>query len=393
MTQLIDPLRYSLGGHLRRLGTGAPVPAAVIASTSTPVPGGKGNFDFMTFPQISGEAAAFGGAGKDQPANIYLNVAGTLRLFLAVGAGIPSTGGTFTGFGLPTVAQQAVAFVGSGSRDSLGVYVKSGEILKRIADSTMAVPGGTGNFSAFGQPGFDTRGTIAFVAQDGAGAYGVYSSSFPAAPAPAVVANSSTPIPGGGGTFNYFDGAMATEGGGITFFASRTGSPPAGVGIYTVKGSGIFTIANTSTSVPGAGGTFSAFAAPAASADRVVFHAQGSAGSDGIYQRAGQGSLQVVADLGTPVPGGHGTFQTFFLNSPSASGDDVAFLAGYENSKFGIFARVSGRLVRVVTSDDTIGGSGIINLGITVNQLAGGGLAFYAVTGHGIFGNYAIPVG
>ncbi len=392
MTQLIDPLLHSLGGHLRRLGAGAPVPAAVIASTSTPVPGGRGNFDFMTFPQISAEAAAFGGAGKDQPANIYLNVAGTLRLFLAVGAAIPSTGGTFTGFGLPTVAQQAVAFVGAGSRDSLGVYVKSGEVLKRIADSTMAVPGGTGSFSAFGQPGFDTGGTIAFVAKDGTGAYGVYSSSFPAAPAPAVVANSSTPIPGGGGTFNYFDGAMATEGG-ITFFASRTGNPPVGVGIYTVRGSGIFTIANASTPVPGASGTFWAFASPAAAADRVVFHGQGSAGSDGIYQRAGQGSLQVVADLATPVPGGHGTFQSFLLNSPSAWGDDVAFLARYENAKFGIFARVRGRLVRVVTTDDTIGGSGIIDLGLTVNQLAGGGLAFYAVTGHGIFGNYTIPVG
>ncbi|HVR11690.1 MAG TPA: hypothetical protein VMW75_26845 [Thermoanaerobaculia bacterium] len=391
MAQLIDPFRRSLHGHLHRPGAGVPVPAAVIASTSTPVPRGAGNFTFMTFPQVSPEIAVFVGSGKDQPSNVYASLGGSLQVFLAVGAGIPSTGGKFTDFGLPTPAGQAAAFVGAGSEDTLGVYVKSGEIMQRVADTRMAVPGGAGTFSAFGQPGFDAGGTIAFVGRDGSGAYGVYAAGFPVRQAPVVIANGSTPIPGGGGTFSYLDGAVATAAG-ITFFGNHEGQQVA-AGIYTSRGGSLNVVADHRTVVPGVGGTFTGFASPAASGDRVAFHGVGSAGSDGIYVRAAGGPLQVVADRNTPVPGGHGVFQTFFTESPAIAGDGVAFLGGYENNKFGIFARVGGSLKKLVTTDDTIDGRGIIYLGITVNQLAGGRLAFYAVTGSGIFGNYTLPAG
>src|SRR5579864_858864 len=233
MAQLIDPFRRSLRGHLHRSGAGVPVPAAVIASTSTPVPRGIGNFTFMTFPQVSPEIAVFVGSGKDQPSNVYASLGGSLQVFLAVGAGVPSTGGKFTDFGLPTPAGQAAAFVGAGSEDTLGVYVKSGEIMQRVADTRMVVPGGAGTFSAFGQPGFDAGGTIAFVGRDGSGVYGVYAAGFPVKQAPVVVANSSTPIPGGGGTFSYFDGAVATAAG-ITFFGNHEGQTVA-AGIYTFR--------------------------------------------------------------------------------------------------------------------------------------------------------------
>src|ERR1700709_1685505 len=102
MTQLIDPSKRHLAP--RGLATphgaevGADLPAKVIANTSTPVPQGQGTFSFMTYPQASAGAVAFNGAGKEQPSNIYQTVGGQLRLALAVGAPIPSTGGTFTDF-------------------------------------------------------------------------------------------------------------------------------------------------------------------------------------------------------------------------------------------------------------------------------------------------------
>jgi hypothetical protein len=392
MSLLIDPFKHALARTLPAPGAGAPIAATVIADTSTPVPGGAGNFDFMTFPTTNYGTVAFNGAGKGQQASLYSSTNGKLILALPVGAAIPSTGGTFTGFGMPAPAQQALLFTGSGSLGTEGVYVKSGEILKRIADTSTPAPSGSGNFQSFnGGLAFDVQGAIAFVGTDAAGNLGVYASSFPAGGV-AMIANGSTPIPGGSGTFNYFS-SPSVNAYGVAFFASRTGNPPAGVGLYLSRNGVLNTFASTKTPVPGMGGTFSAFGAPMIAGTSIAFHAQGTNGSDGIYLGTG-GSVSVVADLTTPVPGGSGTFQTFFLNDPSMDErGNVAFLAGYESNKFGIFARVNGSLRRVITSDDTLNGKPLLNLGISTNQLSQGLLAFYAVTGPGVFGIYTLPVG
>lgn len=394
MSLLIDPFKHALARALPAPGAsaGANIAATVIADTSTPVPGGTGNFDFMTFPMASYGTVAFDGAGKGQQASLYSSTNGRLILALPVGAAIPSTGGNFTGFSMPAPAQQALLFVGTGSLGTDGVYVKSGEILKRVADTSTPVPSGSGNFKSFnGGIAFDVQGAIAFAATDSAGNLGVYASSFPAGGV-AMIANSSTPIPGGSGTFDNFS-SPSVNAYGAAFFASRTGNPPVGVGLYLSRNGALSILANTQTPVPGMGGTFSAFGAPEISGTSVAFHAQGTTGSDGIYLASG-GSVSVVADLTTPVPGGSGTFQTFFLNDPSIDEKgNVAFLAGYESSKFGIFARVNGSLRRIITSDDTLNGKPLLYLGISTNQLSQGTLAFYAVTGPGVFGIYTLPVG
>ncbi len=396
MTYLIDPTKRYLAprGVMTPHGVeaGASLPAKVIANTSTPVPQGHGSFDFMTYPQASSGTVAFNGAGKGQPANLYQTVGGQLRLALSVGASIPSTGGTFTGFSMPVPAQSALAFIGAGSNKTSGVYVKSGEILTRIADTSTPVPGGAGTFSQFTALDFDSRGNVTFAAADAKGSLGIYLGTFPAQQPIRVLANAQTPIPGGGGNFdNFSDPAVAD--GVVAFFASRTGHPPAGVGIYVSSGGALRPAATTKTPVPGASGTFYGFGSPSIAAGTVVFHAIGTAGSDGIYAQSGSGAVSVVADLNTPVPGAAGTFQTFFSDNPSIDGDTVAFCAGYSQTQYGLFARVKGKIVRVVTTEDTIGGQPVQYTGLTTNQLGGGLLAFYVVTGPGVFGNYTLPVG
>jgi hypothetical protein len=392
MTRLIDPLKRSLTPRHTPSpeALGAEVQATVIASTTTPVPQGQGNFDFLTFPQVSSVLVAFQGSGKGQPQNLYTSAGGKLALAIPVGAAIPSTGGKFTGFGLPTPAQGAIAFVGVGSQASEGVYVKSGELLTRIADTTTPVPGGAGNFASFRELDFDAQGAIAFAGTDASGAFGVYASSFPGHPPVDRIADTRTPIPGSAGSFNFFGNPTVSDAG-VAFFAGSVNSP-AGTGIFFGTGGALRAIANLKTPVPNAAGTFNGFGSPVMSGATTAFHARGTNGSDGIYTQTGSGPLAVVADLDTPVPGGQGTFQSFSLNDPSIDGANVAFLANYETNKFGIFARVQGKLVRVLTSDDTLNGAGILNLGLSLNQLSQGVLAFYAVTGAGIFGIFTLPV-
>lgn len=395
MTQLIDPYkRYlaprGLAAH-EGVHAGAPLPAKVIANTSTLVPQGQGTFDFLTYPQAGTGTVAFNGAGKGQPSNLYQTIDGQLRLALAIGTPIPSTGGSFTGFSMPVPAQSALAFIGQGSRGTSGIYVKSGEVFVRIADTSTPVPGGSGSFTRFDALDFDTRGSIAFVGADAKGALGVYAGNFPLQQPIRLIANSQTPIPGGGGTFDNFSSPAVTESG-VSFFASRTGHPPAGVGIYVSQNGVLRDAATTNTPVPDATGTFYGFGAPAMAGGTVTFHAIGTAGSDGIYAQTGSGKVSVVADLNTPVPGAAGRFQTFFSDDPSIDGDTVAFCAGYSQTQYGLFARVKGKIVRVVTTEDTINGQRVIYTGLTTNQLGGGVLAFYVVTGPGIFGIYTLPV-
>jgi hypothetical protein len=293
---------------------------------------------------------------------------------------------------MPVPAQSAFAFIGAGSHRTSGIYVKSGEILTRIADTSTPVPGGAGSFSQFLALDFDPSGALTFVAADATGALGVYLTSFPQQQPIKVLANAQTPIPGGGGNFDNYSGPAVTAAG-VAFFASRIGHPPAGVGIYVSSGGTLRPVATTKTPVPGAGGTFTGFGAPAMSGSTVVFHAIGTAGSEGIYAQSGSGAVSVVADLNTPVPGAAGTFQAFFNDDPSIDGDTVAFCAGYSQTQYGLFARVKGKIVRVVTTEDTIGGQRVQYTGLTTNQLGGGLLAFYVVTGPGVFGNYTLPVG
>lgn len=393
MSLLIDPYKHALARPVisGAPATGADIQPTVIASTSKAVPGGVGNFDFMTYPQISYGTVAFQGAGKDQPQNLFSSTGGQLVLAVSQGATIPSTGGRFTGFGMPIPAQQMLLFRGVGSQGTDGLYVKSGEILRRIADTSTPVPSGSGNFKVFNSfAAFDSRGSIAFVATDSAGNPGVYASSFPTGGV-AMIANASTPIPGGSATFNSYESPTVSDYG-VAFFASRMGHPAVGAGLYLSRGGSLNVIANTQTAVPNLGGTFSGFGAPTIAGPMVAFHAIGSSGSDGIYAWRG-GSVSVVADLATPVPGGPGTFQGFLNSDPSIDENgNVAFRAGYAQTETGIFVRVNGTLKRIITTQDTLGGKPILYLGLSTNQLSQGTVTFYALTGPGVFGNYTLPV-
>ena len=108
----------------------------------------------------------------------------------------------------------------------------------RIADTTTAVPAGAGTFASFGAvslAGIPQDPIIpvdpiraAFVATGTGGGQGVYGATLdPAAPAPFRIADLTTPIPGGAGTFAGF-GSVSTSAG-HTAFHSTGASGQAGI--------------------------------------------------------------------------------------------------------------------------------------------------------------------
>jgi hypothetical protein len=168
-------------GVFSRDGTG---PLLTVANTSTPVPFGAGNFTAFTdpanggtLPSVSGPTVVFNGQGGGR-FGVYTSVigSGTATRIADNTVMAPGGAGTFTSFGVtPAINGADVAFFAA-SPGRTGIYISSGGSLSRIADTTVAVPGGTGNFTSFFTTGVTTSGgRVVFQGIDSAGRAGVYS--------------------------------------------------------------------------------------------------------------------------------------------------------------------------------------------------------------------------
>ena len=130
------------------------------------------------------------------------------------------------------------------------------------------------------------------------------------------IVDTNTPIPGGSGNFTDF-AYWAYDGATLAFNAEGLPTPslPSGQrGVYTITGEASPSlIADRNTPRPGSVENFAGFASVYIQNGQVTFTAvpaQGSGGPLGIYSNFG-GSLNVVADINTPVPGGSGNFTSF----------------------------------------------------------------------------------
>ena len=126
------------------------------------------------------------------------------------------------------------------------------------------------------------------------------------------IADTNTPIPGGTGTFTGFGVAPSIDGGDVAFIGF--GDPGfTALGIYSTVGGTLGVVANLNTPIPGGTGNFtnlgSNFDNPSIDGGVVAFHGTGT-GQQGIYSKVG-GTLGAVADLNTPIPGGTGNFTGF----------------------------------------------------------------------------------
>jgi hypothetical protein len=151
-------------------------------------------------------------------------------------------------------------------------------------------------------------------------------------------------------------------------------------------------IADTSTPIPGGSGTFTRFDAPAALNVHGYFLAYGSNGQAGIYAAHESAQLSLVADRNTPVPGGSGNFEQFGHPTPGG-----AFTAS-GGGRVGVYRRavstpgvpIAG-VVRV--ADDTTaapGGGTFTQFGLPSSDWISSPVTFRAVTTTGI-GAYHAP--
>ncbi len=184
-------------------------------------PGG-GTFFGLQRPSMVAGKVAFVAPVTSGPSGIFSDFNGPLSSFVTTNTAIPSGTGTFISFDDEISADASglrVAFNATGSGTQKGLYSATftGAVTK-IVDTSTVLPGAAGTAPTVGAPSADA-GVIAFAAVGSTGR-GVFRSSA-LGTALVKVADTSIPIPGGTGNFTFTGtgvlNEVATHGGAIAF--------------------------------------------------------------------------------------------------------------------------------------------------------------------------------
>jgi len=169
--------------------------------------------------------------------------------------------------------------------------------------------------------------------------------------------------------------------------AFRTRELPTGThtGVYTSDLDGAVTpIARLGDPLPGAPGqTIGSFAGdtlhPSISDGRVVFHANGSGNTDGIYAvPVTGGAAEVIVDDTMELPNDNGFTAGFGL--ASISGDNVSFLGiTAAGTSTGLWVSVAGDFVNIVSVGDEFDGREVLRVFSSPFSMSGNTVAFEVV--------------
>ena len=364
-----------------------------IADGDTPIPGVQNHtFDVFSAPVISGETVAFyGRSGEFHTPNqvgIFVAENGSIRIVADAFTPIPSgSGADFTRFAPPSLSAGKSAFWGQNHTFPLneGIYTDEGGVLRMVADVDTPIPGGTGTFTyGFSGDSAIDSGNVAFINFGlGSGVYSEIGGDL------ALVANLSTEIPGGEGTFTPPEGGYAFEevtlsGSSVAFIGRGDGQE----GIYSTVGGALRVEADANTVLPGGNVTAGILRGPSLDREDVAFYAMGPNFLEGIYKKVG-GTLLLVADTNMTIPQRELPFFHFDVH-PALDNGNVVFYGSATPlvSYAGIFVQYGGVLLKVIDTDDTLDGKDIQFLTVGPRALSGSRIAFgvaFADFSQGVF--------
>jgi hypothetical protein len=227
---------------------------------------------------------------------------------------------------------------------SLGSPLQAAFTFVKVADTSTAIPGSSGNFANFytNQRVSTDGNTVVFTGAKSSTQVGVYSFDL-AGGTLARVADWTTLS-----TLGY----PSVSNGLVGFAANSLGA------IYTASttGTGLTVIANASTAMPGGPGNLASIDVPTLSGGNLVFQGSGTSWS-GIYAApVTGGTITMLVDGNTVVPADSNVFNS--PGRPSISGSAVTFNGGYQFGsiiRHGIYSTtVSGGPVTKVANEATI---------------------------------------
>jgi hypothetical protein len=228
----------------------------------------------------------------------------------------------------------------------------------KIFDSNDPLPNGNGYFSEFTLPSLDS-GNVAFAGRDGIyGEFGsyeyIYSGVYSVIDGNInLVADSNMVMPGSTETFEWLAEPII-DAGNVAFAGGNRAISQNG--IYTDLGGSVRVVADPNTPVPGGTGTFNFLPDEDFGINNGVVAITAGAtspGTLGVYADI-NGTLSVIADGNTPAPDGSGNFD--IASFSGMNGSDVAFSA-FNATVDGEFLNSGGTITSIIDSDTLIPGS------------------------------------
>jgi|GEM_PF-3707148 len=395
-----------------------------VVDSSMTIPGSAATFDSAFDIAISDDTIVFFGRNSTfTNLGIYRKtVGGSVTLVANRSTGVPGGVGTFTGLQCPNISGSNIVFQGRDSNpNTTGVSVISkfgASPLAVVVNQSTAIPSGSSTFSSLGLcPSIDGS-NVSFLGLR-IPAFGNASNRqegiYTTAGGLRRIADKTTARPGLGGTFNNAPSGIGNFGqpiikGNDTVFTGGGTQSTAAVGIYHFDGdmSQLSALVDTTDDMPAVAGNFSIFGNFDFDGANVVFLGQqGNFPTTfaGIYIiDVTTGSLSVIADPTTTIPGTESTFEiNGGFSSPfiSAAIDDgnVFFIADESEpgSNFALFYWSSdgGSLERVIGAGDMLDAKTISGISFKTaggNAFNNGKLATAISFTDGSFGVYLIEV-
>ena len=312
-------------------------------------------------PAIAGQETLF--LASSEAGSVLLAAAadGSLRVVAAQGQTL--TGGATLGDLLSAAARYTTdgtnrILLAPNASGFYGLYsIDSSGSLRLLVDGTTTVPGLTVPFDssagAFGPPSL-SGDLVAFRGTASAGdtTTGFYLASL--AGSLSALVDKNTPLPNNGGT-PLFDNQMlevALENETFAFLSHNSGATAYGIYLGN-RPQQVQAVADLTTVIPNAVGTFTSFGASVQlSSGRAFFHGTGSS-VQGIYSGTSTADLARVVDTTQLMPDGVGNF-TSFDHSFSVAGGKLVFIGRGSSGQQGVYTNSSGALAKVFDLDDRL---------------------------------------
>lgn len=295
---------------------------------------------FRDLNPAGGDSITFTAGTGGRSHVLYLLDKAEPTLITSTGADMPGGEGKFKKLGEAVrLGGGTFAFRGLGTGGKSGIYIYSDGKLEVAVDTDSRVPGGEVKFKKFGNPVSIGGGDMVFTAQSRKGA-GLYEYSKGKV---TELAGKGTVLSGKGDNAvtikNISRDPEVLNNGDIVIQASGA----KGVrGLFAAgKRGGVRVIADTSTPIPGGKGDFTRFVrSEILQGGGVVFSAMGKDGHRGIYVSKG-GSIMLVADNDTDLPVGKGKFRYFGDFEPTGGDNFLFFAEGYDG-QIGFYKAIYG---------------------------------------------------
>jgi hypothetical protein len=144
-----------------------------VADKSTPVTGGYGKFTSFYGVSLDGSSVAFAAKGLERQRGVYSYIGGQLYKVADTSTPIPGGSGNFLSFSEVSLDDNNVAFVGLGTAGQCGIYLSVDGILKQIVDKSTSDSTATGNLYLAENISLN-NGNLVFRGFSTSGQHGIY---------------------------------------------------------------------------------------------------------------------------------------------------------------------------------------------------------------------------